>query len=404
MNDIRTPHFIDTTLRDGEQAPGVVFSLAEKMQICRFLDKAGITEVEIGTPAMGPDEVKDIKELNSMGFGFVTSAWCRALSDDIKKAMHTGCDGVHISFPVSEILLNSMNKSRAWVFASARELLKDALERFSFVTVGMQDASRSELSFLTDFISLVTETGACRVRIADTVGSLTPLATTKLFDHIRKESPDTWLEFHAHNDLGMANANVLSAFHSGVSCFSVTVNGLGERAGNAALEEVVMAFEVGEKISCGLNTHLFYELSNYVAQASNRKLSVSKPITGDLALAHESSIHTHSIIRDRHSYQLFDAASIGREEMPFIFGKHSGKTALLHFFSMLQMEISPVLCDRILDKIRLLSVEYKRAISEIEIMDIYNQILHELSETLISSPVVVSRTSLRQIEEEWAKS
>ncbi len=400
MHENFKPSFLDTTLRDGEQAPGVVFNLNDKLAICSMLSDAGIPELEIGTPAMGASEVADIKALISAGFGFITTAWCRVNKDDIKAAVQCGTDGVHISFPVSTILLNSMNKSHNWVMDSMKGIVSMALNEFRFVTIGAQDASRAEIGFLNEFIGKALDFGASRIRIADTVGTLTPRGTSKLFNGIFLVHPDVPLEFHAHNDLGLATANVLAAFETGVQSFSVTVNGLGERAGNAALEEVVMAFEYGENCKTGINTKVFSKLSQYVAKASKRPISDSKPITGNLAMAHESGIHTSSILRHRKSYQLIDADAIGSKELPFVFGKHSGGESIRHFFKCLNIEVSESECNEILEQVKRQSIKLKRAISESEILEYYNQIQGEKNLTL-SHPALVMRTTLSRIENDW---
>lgn len=400
MRDNFMPNFLDTTLRDGEQAPGVVFNINDKLAICSMLNDAGISELEIGTPAMGASEVSDIKVLISAGFGFITTAWCRANKDDIKAARQCGTDGVHISLPVSTILLNSMNKSHDWVLDSMKEIVSMALNEFRFVTIGAQDASRAEIGFLNEFIGKALDFGASRIRIADTVGTLTPRGTTNLFNSIYKVHPNVPLEFHAHNDLGLATANVLAAYETGVQSFSLTVNGLGERAGNAALEEVVMAFEYGENYKTGINTKVFSKLSQYVAKASKRPIAESKPIIGRFALAHESGIHTSSILRDRKSYQLFDADAIGRKELPFVFGKHSGRESIRCFFRDINIDVSEAECSRILEQVKRQSINLKRAISESEILEYYNQIQRE-SDVSLSHPALVMRTTLSRIENDW---
>ena len=148
------PYFIDTTLRDGEQAPGVVFSFSEKLRIAALLDGAGVPELEIGTPAMGETEVEEIRNLCRMGFKFKTLAWCRANKHDILCASRAETNGVHISFPVSEILMEAMGKDKNWVMSQLIELLEFALPMFDYVTIGAQDASRAEIGFLKEFVKI----------------------------------------------------------------------------------------------------------------------------------------------------------------------------------------------------------------------------------------------------------
>jgi homocitrate synthase NifV len=368
------PYFIDTTLRDGEQAPGVVFSLPEKIRIAAMLDQAGVPELEIGTPAMGKTEVQDIRTLCSMGFHFKTLAWCRAAEYDIKLSAEAGTNGVHLSFPVSERLMLAMGKDRKWVMQQLPLLLQRALSLFEYVTVGAQDASRADPGFLKEFACAAFFLGASRIRLADTVGLLNPFSTSAMVSAIRAISSDFSIEFHGHNDLGMATANTLAAWQAGADCLSTTVNGLGERAGNAPMEEVALALEYSAGTPCGLQTDRFTDISRYVAEVSNRPNSVSKPITGDLVLTHESGIHTGCLLKDRSTYQLLSAASIGQEEQPFLIGKHSGKSTLRQYLDEAHLPYNDEMCSHLLDRVKGLSETLKRSLTREEFLNLYTDI------------------------------
>jgi len=373
-----SPYFIDTTLRDGEQAPGVVFGLPEKIQICRLLDEIGVPEIEIGTPAMGEKEVNEIKFLCKSGFNFKTLAWCRATESDIQSATKAGTNGIHLSFPVSEILMQSLGKSPQWVIQNMQRLIYIAGEEFEYVTIGAQDVSRADKSFLKEFVSAVSTFGAKRIRLADTIGKLNPLTTFELVDSVRKIANELPIEIHAHNDLGMATANTLAAYAAGANCLSTTVNGLGERAGNAAMEEVAMALELSSNVKCGLDTTRFQELSNFVAKASNRRLSESKPITGKMVLTHESGIHTNSLIKNRQTYQLLAAETIGRKEDEFLIGKHSGKGTLEYFMREAGLYFDEKMSLQLLSVVKEFSENKKRAISKQEFFEVYNKVSFEI--------------------------
>ena len=363
------PYLLDTTLRDGEQAPGVVFSLKDKLLICSLLDKAGLPEIEAGTPAMGANEIEDIKTICRQGFKFKTLSWCRALKADIDKAILTGTNGVHISFPVSEIHLNAMGKAKGWIYDTMKEILPYAHGNFEYVSVGAQDASRTDIKFLESFVRNAEKLCAVRVRIADTVGILNPFSTYELIHRIKIKFRIP-IEFHGHNDLGMAAANSLAAIKAGAEAVSVTVNGIGERAGNAALEEVALALELSENINMGINKEVFDNLSQVVSNAASIPLHLNKPITGKNALLHESGIHTNLLLKDRSTYQIITASSIGKEENDFILGKHSGKNAVKNFLRnrniLLSEEESTVLTEAIKQKAQ----ELKRNLSYSEIFSL----------------------------------
>ncbi len=364
------PYIIDTTLRDGEQAPGVVFSLDDKMRISGLLDKANIPELEIGTPAMGNKEIEDIKSIISQGFRFKTLAWCRATKADIDKARKAGTNGVHISFPVSDIHLIAMGKDKSWVMKMLKHTVRYAQSYFEYVTVGAQDASRADNNFLCNFSFEAINAGCNRIRIADTVGILNPFNTYTLFLELTSLFPGIQFEFHGHNDLGMATANTLMAFKAGAACASVTVNGLGERAGNAALEEVVMAWELSFGKCMDIDTSVFGELSEVVSKASQIPLPCNKPVTGTRVLMHETGIHTNLLLKNRETYQIIPAASIGKSEADFVFGKHSGRNAIRDFYKKRDIVLSDILLDNILNYIKKKASLLKRSLNEDEMIKI----------------------------------
>ncbi len=360
-------HIIDTTLRDGEQAPGVSFSREEKVHIASMLDLIGIEEIEAGIPAMGEREIKDLRVLGSLGLKCRITPWCRATIDDINSAAATGLDAVHISFPVTIVQLEAIGKNKKWVFETMRKVVTYAQNRFGYVSIGAQDASRADELMLRDFASLADLLKVNRIRLADTVGKLNPISTQRLVRMVKDEVTNIEIEFHAHNDLGMATANAVTAITTGADAISVTINGIGERSGNAALEEVIMALKKSYGMELQYNTSLFSQLSEYVYSASGRQMPESKPVTGPMSMTHETGIHTRSIIENNEAYELFKEGETGQHTR-FVFGKHSGKAALKHVLDKSGIFAGTERINHLLNFIKEQAFRNKKAFSEQEVV------------------------------------
>jgi homocitrate synthase NifV len=374
---IRKPWVIDTTLRDGEQAPGVVFNPHEKKRIAALLAETGVDEIEVGYPAISAAEREVIREIVAMKLPVRLTSWARANMADIELAAACGTDAVHISFPASRLYLELMHKEDDWIREQLHSLVSKARKLFDFVSVGGQDATRSSTDFLQRFMLDAEAAGAERFRIADTVGIATPVSVIALGDALRKSSPLP-LEFHAHNDLGMATANAFTALNAGFEAVSVSVTGLGERAGNAALEELAMALALNGEFDTHFETSMLSRLCDVVATASGRAIQEQKPVVGRSAFQHESGIHCAALLQDPLSYQPFLPSRVGRSDFEMVIGKHSGTAAVIAHFKRRGVEVSKEEARELLDLIRSQSDRLKRALrtDEIDTLREQNSVKH----------------------------
>jgi homocitrate synthase NifV len=370
------PRLIDSTLRDGEQAPGVVFSRAEKLRVVRLLDAVGVDEIEAGTPAMGEDEIETIRAMVRTKPKCRISVWSRALRQDIEMAARTGAEGIHMAFPLSDIQLKAIGKDWVWICDALPALVEHAHRYFPYVSVGAQDASRTDCTRLFSYFELIQNAGVGRVRIADTVGLFTPLSLYSLVRDIKTAFPLLEVDFHGHNDLGMAAANAITAWQAGAEHLSVTVNGLGERAGNSPLEEIMtsLATVFGQT---KFHPEKLSDLCRFVSECSGRPIPAGKAITGSMVFAHESGIHAQGTLHDVRAFQPFDGKLVGRESAHNVFGKHSGKTAVLHFFSQRNLSLDNADLDCIVRKIHQLSIHLKRNLSVNEMLTVYQNVCNK---------------------------
>ncbi len=373
MASSRTVVIDDTTLRDGEQSAGVAFNAEEKIAIAIHLAEIGVPELEIGIPAMGEAEREVMRAIAMLNLPSKLLAWCRMLDSDLTAALETRVDMVDLSVPVSDLQISKkLGRDRNWVLQQVSTMVAKARDVGFEVCVGCEDASRADLDFIVRVGEAALKAGARRIRFADTVGVMEPFGVIHKIRYL-KDRLNLELEMHAHDDFGLATANTLAAVMGGATHINTAVNGLGERAGNAPLEECVLALKHLHHIDVGINTKEIPALSAFVAKASGRQVAWQKSVVGQGVFTHEAGIHADGLLKDVRNYQGLDPGELGRKHH-LVLGKHSGAHMVTDTYKQLGIELSAAETEIILQRVRIFATERKRAPNSLELEQFYGEI------------------------------
>ncbi len=361
----------DVTLRDGEQTPGVVFTREEKMDIATELDAIGVEIIESGFPVVSNTEKEIVKDIANMGLTAKTCCLARSKVSDVEVAIDCDVDFVSIFVAMSELHLKyKYHKSYEEMFGLAMEAVQYAKDHGLGVRFAAEDGSRTDIETLKRAFLAAEEYKVNYVSIADTIGILNPSTTYYLVKEIKKVVK-TPLCMHCHDDIGMATANTLAAAEAGAKQLHTTVNGIGERAGNASLEEVLVALRVQYNID-RYDTRKITNLSKKVERYSGIKPGVTKAVIGEHAFSHESGIHVCAILEEPRTYELFSPEMVGGQRR-LIVGKHTGMKALRGIVKSMGYDLSREALCTLIEKVKN-SAETKYGISSERLEEMINEV------------------------------
>ena len=341
----------DTTLRDGEQSPGIAFMPDEKVAIGSQLARLGVDIIEAGFPSASDGDFAAVQRVAREVEGPTIAALARALPDDIDRAGEAVADAessrIHVFMATSAIHMeHKFEMTSTAVRAAIKDGVARARDRVEDVEFSPEDATRSDPDFVINVCSLAVEAGATTINVADTTGFTMPGEYGDLIGRVMGEvvgdRTDIVVSTHCHNDLGMAVANSLAAVHAGARQIEGAINGIGERAGNTSIEEIVMALTVRSDyfgFETGVDTSELYATSQLVSELSGYPIQYNKAVVGRNAFAHESGIHQHGVIKERTTYEIMDPKAVGQSGSKIVLGKHSGRAALRQAFERIGVDI-----------------------------------------------------------------
>ena len=368
----------DTTLRDGEQTPGVSLSPEKKLSIAKKLDVLGVDAIETGFPIVSNGERESIKMITSANLNAELCGLARTNKNDNDAAIDCGLNYIHTFIATSDIHLEyKLKMTREQVLEKAIEAVEYGKSHGLQVEFSAEDATRTDREFLKQIFGEVAKAGADRIDIPDTVGYSTP----KYIGEITKDAIDATnlpISVHCHNDFGLAVANAISGIQAGAQCAHVTINGIGERAGNASLEELVMSLnslQFEQKWETNIDTKLLYETSRYVSKLVGISVQPNKAIVGENAFGHESGIHTHGVLNNPLTYEPISPEIVGRTRWLQV-GKHAGIHGMKAMLGEYGVEPNDDQTKHILEKIKYIGDQGKQ-VSEVELLSIANEVIGE---------------------------
>ena len=366
----------DTTLRDGEQSPGVALSPENKLNIAKKLDELGVDAIETGFPIISEGEQKAVKMITRANLSAELCGLARTNQRDIDAVVDCGLKYVHTFIATSDIhLQHKLHLSQEQALEKAVESVEYAKSRGLQVEFSAEDATRTDRGFLKKIFTAVTKAGADRIDIPDTVGYSTPQYIAEITkDAI--EATKLPISMHCHNDFGLAVANAISGIQAGAQCAHVTINGIGERAGNASLEELVMALQClkfDQAWETGIKTELLYETSKYVSKLAGMPVQPNKAIIGENAFGHESGIHTHGVLSNPLTYEPISPEIVGRNRWLQV-GKHAGAHGIAAMLEEYGVQPDKDQLKKILENVKAIGDQGKH-ITDVELLSIANEVM-----------------------------
>ncbi|OPY22861.1 MAG: (R)-citramalate synthase CimA [Methanobacterium sp. PtaU1.Bin242] len=371
---------LDTTLRDGEQTPGVSLTPDEKLRIAIKLDELGVDVIEAGSAITSEGEREGIKKVVSEGLSAEICSFARAVKGDVDSALDCGVDSVHLVVPTSDLhIKHKLRKTREEVKNLAIETTKYAVDQGLLVELSAEDSTRSDFEYLTQLFREGIDAGAKRICACDTVGMLTP---EKAYDFYGRLSQlGVPLSVHCHNDFGLAVANSLSGLRAGAGQAHVTVNGIGERAGNASLEETVMALYSLYQVKTSINFEMLYEISRMVARITGVHIQPNKAIVGENAFAHESGIHADGVIKKAETYEPITPELVGHKRR-FVMGKHVGSHIIRKRIQEMGLRVDDEKFQQIFSRIKALG-DMGKCVTDVDLQAITEDVLGLMSEKVV---------------------